>query len=197
MNAHIRDNLLYLKGQAGAVTIDDVIAPLGMAALRNDGGYQFTLERSSATARKYGFAIAAGDGSFAMDDVTAAARRMTLDVNGNLGFGGVLAPQGKIHVAGAGGGMLFLSCNAVDGTLQTPVVAGTVTQSAAFWGYDRNNTGGGLVQVSGNMLALAGTFAFINTDTVTVTVTAGGAITVQRTAGTNGTHQINMLVLFK
>jgi hypothetical protein len=50
---------------------------------------------------------------------------------------------------------------------------------------------------AGSLLSLgSGGVTYTNTDTMKVDLTAGGAITVQRTAGTNGTHQINMLVLY-
>jgi hypothetical protein len=115
---------------------------------------------------------------------------------GNVGINQA-SPQGLIHAVGAGGGFLFFSVNAVDNTLQTLAVAGTVTQTIALWGYDRNNTSAGLALGSGAMLTLGTTYAFVNTDTVTVTLTAGGAITVQRTAGTNGTHQVHLMVMYK
>lgn len=233
MNAKITNNLRYLKGLDGAITLDDILG------LR--GAPTYTLDVLGADATMSGIRVRA-DGFTnppvpgAITDATVinargfnlttdgvlvgaayrpglgmgmAASRVTplIGLNnaggpsilveaGNVGIG-TSAPAGKLNVYGPGGGWLPIFCNAVDGTLQTPVVAGTITQSAAFWGYDRNNTGGGLVQISGNMLALGGTFAFANTDTVTVTLTAGGAITVQRTAGTNGTHQVLMMVLYK
>ncbi len=229
MNTHVRDNLKYLKGQAGDVTIEDrVNIPLtsgtnGKGLRFGDATNQYanfqSLDLSSnsyiffATNRQYDGSAwqqlnsrAAGLIQITQDALTYATFpasssvptvRFKIDNAGNVGIGTV-TPQATLHAVGAGGSFLFLSCNAVDGTLQTPVIAGTVTQSAAFWIYDRNNTGGGTVQASGNMInALGGTFNLVNTDTVAVTVTAGGAITVQRTVGTNGTHQINGLVLFK
>jgi hypothetical protein len=193
----LSDDLSYLKGNAGTVAIGADIAPTGVAASRNDGSYQFTCERTTAVARKYGFAVSGSDGSFGLDDVTVGARRFTVGVGGYAGLGGVTTPQGPLHALGLGGGFLFLSANAVDGTLQTLVVAGTVTQTIALWGYDRNNTSAGLAIGSGAMLTLGTTYGFVNTDTVTVTLTGGGAITVQRTAGSSGTHQVNLIVMYK
>lgn len=225
----LSDDLKYLKGQAGAITLEDRLE-IPCVSGTDGKGLRFTsggtgmgnFQTLDLGSNSYVFYAAnryfdgtqwqqlnsRAGGSYQIKDDTvtwatfAAAsstqtERMRLDNAGNLGIGSQ-APQGKIHAVGAGGSMLFLSCNAVDGTLQTPVVAGTVTQFAAFWIVDRNNTGGGTIQASGNMInTLGGTFNMVNTDTVAVTVTAGGAITVQRTVGTNGTHQINGIVLFR
>lgn len=206
LNTHIRDNLDYLKGNAGLVNLASSLDTTG--TLRATGstspptgagteiiyvggtGYLLAYDRSAAGFRPL---IMAGT---TLEWDVASTPAMILDASRNLGVG-TLAPAGRLHVVSAGGGFLFLSANAVDNTLQTLVVAGTVTQSVAFWGYDRNNTSLGTVQVSGNMITPGGTFTFINTDTVTVTVTAGGAITVQRTAGSGGTHQVNMLIMYK
>lgn len=220
MNTHVRDNLKYLKGQAGTITLEDSIliqkasgsATLGIQIPANTTFGQFIFNDQAGSQAMYMGYIGSNAGFGARNDTvevgainkditfrsgaSGASEYMRLTAAGNFGIG-TAAPQGKIHAVGAGGGFLFVSCNAVDGTLQTPVVAGTVTQSAAFWGYDRNNTGGAFIQVSGNMLALTQAFNLVNTDTVTVTVTAGGAITVQRTAGTSGTHQVNFMILYK
>lgn len=208
LNTHIRDNLDYLKGNAGAVDIVNTFNLKPAAANPEFGMYlpasssvaQYVMYDQTGTYR----AIAGFGGS---TYATAALQNSFFFLTNGASGDVVFMPNGtetarfkvggQMKLAGVGGGMLFLSANAVDGTLQTPAIAGTVTQSAAFWIYDRNNTGGGFVQASGNMLALSQTFNLINTDTVTVTLTAGGAITVQRTAGTNGTHQVNMMVLYK
>jgi hypothetical protein len=228
-NVHIRDNLKYLKGQAGQVDIEDILT-VPVTASTNGKGLRFlsgstgmaNLQSLDLASNSYMFfctnryydgsawqqlnARAAGLVQITQDALTYATfpaasstptTRFAIDNSGNVGIG-TATPAAKLHTIGAGGGFMFVSCDAVNNTLQTPIVAGTVTQSAAFWAYDRNNTGGGVVQVSGNMIStLGGTFPITNTDTITVTVTAGGAITVQRTAGTNGTHQVNMLVMYK
>ena len=97
---------------------------------------------------------------------------------------------------GAGGGFATLSA-AVVTTIQTLAAAGTVLSGAVFYIIDRNNTTGTTyLATSGIALALGGTITYVNTDTIVVTLTAGGGITVARTVGTNGSHQINMFVLF-
>lgn len=209
----LSDDLSYLKGNAGAVAIAD---RMGITVAANNTSGDLSLDGSYGSINDYhqigwlgvsairGIASAGGEMSFdfilqsAGSGTIAAGRNVVRMVggSGNVGIG-TTSPAAKLHVVGAGGGFLFLSANAVDGTLQTLAPAGTVTQTLAIWGYDRNNTSGAPVQVSGAMLLLTNTYGFANTDTVTVTLTAGGAITIQRTAGTNGTHQVQMLIMYK
>jgi hypothetical protein len=217
MNSHITDNLRYLKGLDGALTLEGMVlvAPasgVNLFQVKNSGVTQYSqfqfLDHTGGAKMFLGY-IGATAGFGARNDTVeigsvgvpivffpnnADAGRIT--TAGNFGFG-TAAPQGRIHAVSAGGGFMFLSANAVDGTLQTLAVAGTVTQFATFWAIDRNNTGGGLVPASGNSINLGGSFGLVNTDTVTVAVTGGGAITVQRTAGSSGTHQVLLLVLYK
>jgi hypothetical protein len=221
MNAHVRDNLAYLKGQAGTVTIEDALSVTvntntangvtitnsnaGSSAytglnLENDSGADAGAYRCSSTNTAYGGVnslnfLTIGAHPFAIG--TNNVVRMLFDSAGNIGLG-TSSPRSVLHAAGAGGGFMFISGTGINSAAATTLaINGTVTQSAAFWGYDRNNTGGGFVQVSGNMLALSQTFNMVNTDTITISVTAGGAITAQRTAGSNGTHEVNFMVLFK
>lgn len=127
---------------------------------------------------------------------STAVERIRMTPTGQIGIG-TNAPQGALHaVASTGGGMLFLSATAVT-SLQTLAVAGTVTQSAVLYGHDRNNTGGAMVQISTTPLAPGSSASLVNTDTITVAITAGGAITIQRTSGTNGTHEFQMIVVYK
>lgn len=214
----IRDNLKYLKGQAGAVTIEDQIAltlnanasnglnvtnaNAGASAfahinLINDGGSAAGFFRGSSTTAAYAGANALNIGMIGAHPLalfTNNTVRQWIDSNGNVNFGAT-APVAKLQAVGAGGGVLFLSANAVT-TLQTLAAAGTVTKGMFYWLSDINNTGGGLVEVLPSHLGLSGSATYANTDTMTIAVTAGGAITIARTTGSNGSHQVNMLVLY-
>jgi hypothetical protein len=156
--------------------------------------------------RKYSFLSTASGatfpGAFAVYDSTAAAYRMLIDSTGKIAIGGAFQPLGPLHVAGVGGGMLYFSATAVNGTIQTPVAAGSIGVMAVFFGMIRNNGGSStafLGFVNGNGLALSQSFVTSVSsaaDQVTTTLTGTGAITVQRTAGANS-HEVNMLVFYK
>lgn len=218
LNLHIRDNLNYLKGNAGAVAFADAITVAGTAIVTGEvssvvaaGGsvvaegtnngsfsrFRLLTKRTSAVVVDWRLlANGVSDaGELVFYDATAAAERARFDNAGFFGIG-TAAPQGKLHAYGAGGGVMFLSAAGVAGTLVTLAVAGTVQGGALFYVLDRNNTGGAIALASGNGLTLAQTFNIVNNDTITVSLTAGGAITVQRTVGTNGTHNLNMLVIY-
>jgi hypothetical protein len=105
-------------------------------------------------------------------------------------------PAGPLHVAnGASGGFLYLS-GAVSGSLNTLAPAGTVAQAASFWVTDYNaGTDVFLTQLPFLTIAVGASTTYVNGDTITVAVTAGGAITFQRTVGSNN-HNVNVLVLY-
>jgi hypothetical protein len=226
MNAHIRDNLNYLKGNAGAVAIAD---NLGIVDATPTSDWapttQYLTVATAASPGSAGVAMkgarAGSDNAFAVlygvnlsatgSDKTGGAISFNRDGaadSANMTFytrnAGTVAERLRITKEGflnakaaTGGGMLFLSATAVAGTLQTLAAAGTVTQFALIYTIDRNNTGGAVVtRVGGDALVLGGSYTYTNTDNVTVTLTAGGAITVQRVSGTTN-HEVELLVLYK
>lgn len=131
---------------------------------------------------------------------------LTIKPTGWIGLGAD-PPQGALHVAGktpanaAKGGMLLLAAAAVT-SLQTLAPAATVTKVASFFTVDYpvgSSTGQGTAPGStpSAVAVVGGSYTYSsNGDTITVAVTAGGAITVQRTAGTASTHDIVLLVLY-
>lgn len=217
MNAQLSDNLRYLKGLDGAVAIQDALgvtvntnaaggvtitqsnagtSAFGSVYLTNDGATIGGLIRNSIANTSYGGANALNMLTFSAHPLALGTNntiRALIDSSGNMGIG-TTSPLAKLHVATATGvGMLVVSAAAVT-TLQTIAPAGTVTKGAGIFVADFNNTtllnGSFLLSVS-----LSGSTPYTNNDTITVAVTAGGAITVQRTTGTNGTHDIRMVVL--
>lgn len=201
----LADDVRYLKGLAGAVTIEDELASIVAAGgtLTAQGTNNASFARLKLLAKTGGgaaidwrlFANVGAAAEFSIFE-NAADERFRIMPGGNVGIGAT-APQGKLHVSGpAGGGFMFLSANDVT-ALQTPVVAGTVVSGCAMWLWDRNNTGGvALLGFNGQSFSLGSAPTYVNTDTITVTLTAGGAITVQRTTGTNGSHDINMFIIY-
>jgi hypothetical protein len=232
MNLHVRDNLKYLKGQSGAVVLEDRLEVPATSGTTGHG-LRFTtgalwpgtlqgLDVSSssflffATNRFYTGSAwdqlnSRAGGAFQMVNDAAvwytfaaasstAVERMRLDNTGALGIG-TATPAGRLHVAGAGavsGAGFAISSVAAVTSIQTIFAAGTVARGVMCFILDRNNTGAGLNSPAAisAIAALSGSFTYTNTDTITIAVTAGGAITAQRTSGTNGSHDIVMLALF-
>lgn len=210
LNLHIRDNLKYLKGQAGTVTIEDQIAltvntnasngltitnaSAGASAfahinLINDGGSAAGFFRGSSGTSAYA-------GANALNIGMIGAHPLALFTNNTVRQ--TIASDGAIKFTGAGGGFMYLSAAAVAGGLVTLAPAGTVTVGMTVWLSDRNNGAGAYAAgFNGQVMALTATQNYVNTDTLTLTLTAGGAITVQRTVGTNGTHDVNMFCLYR
>ena len=123
---------------------------------------------------------------------------MTLSPGPAVGIG-TASPAGGLHVTGAGaisGAGLAINSVAAVTSIQTIFAAGTIARGAGFLIMDRNNTGGAVYFNISLAAAISTGFTYANTDTITVSITAGGAVTVQRTAGTNGTHDISMLAIF-
>lgn len=210
-NPHIRDNLLYLKGAAGAVQIDNSLTAVLAAGAElvaqgtNNGSFaRFKLltKRTSGTVVDWRIlANGVSDaGELVFFDTTAAAERMRLDNAGFLGIG-TAAPLGRIHVANvgavAGAGFVVGSVAAVT-SIQTVIAAGAVARCAGIIAIDRNNTSPfpTTTSVMQGFTLGANNQTYTNQDTITIAVTAGGAVTAQRTAtgGTSGTHDIFLIV---
>lgn len=225
MNTHVRDNLDYLKGNAGAVVISDALQVekatadsqfyISSVSPRLAIGNHATYASRTLSARwvmattggDYGLTTA-GDSQIFTEGINggtagrlvlganSSLTQLVLATNGNVGMG-VAAPQGKLHLSGpGGGGFMVLSANDVT-SIQTIAIAGTVTNGMSAWVFDRNNTGGAAVLgFNGQAFTLGSVPTYTNTDTIEVSLTAGGAITVRRSVGTNGSHDITMFVLY-
>lgn len=195
----LSDDLTYLKG---APTFDG--APVMAAGQLNvkaasQNNNQIRFQNSAGTNKTaIGSDINTNTGvnTFEVFDLVAGALRLIVADGGSVGVG-VAAPQGKLHVKGVGGGWMYLSATAVNNTLQTIAVAGTVTVGMIVWLCDRNNTAGAFTSgFNGQVFSLTSALTYVNTDTLTLTLTAGGAITIQRTTGSNGTHEVNLAVMY-
>lgn len=229
LNTHVRDNLKYLKGQAGAVLLEDrmeipttsgttgtglrfVSGGTGYANLQgfNDGSNSYvffgTNRQFDGTGWQQLTSRAAGLVQITQDALTYSTfpaassvptEWMRINSSGNMGVG-VAVPSGRLHVSQAGeitgGGMCVNSVAAVT-TIRTIFATASVARAAMFIVFDRNNTGGAVFQTFTSAL-VSGSTTYTNTDTITIAITAGGAVTVQRTVGTNGTHDILLLALF-
>lgn len=216
MNVYVRDNIGYLHGDAGAISVvsdftaTNTVNASGSAsgALTATGTANNSLARLSLVAKTAGgvavdyrfLTNALGGGEWLVFDNHASATRMYMDSSGNVGIG-PNTPLGKFHVQGAGAvagaGFVVGSVAAVT-SIQTIFAAGTVARGAAFFILDRNNTGGAVnaVNTANTGIVNGGSpFTYTNNDTISVAITAGGAVTVTRTIGTNGTHDITMIAL--
>lgn len=95
-------------------------------------------------------------------------------------------------------GMDFSTVAAVT-TVQTIFPAGTIARAALLLILDRNNTSGlntlSTLSAIGTLGTTLPTYSS-GGDTMTVIITAGGGVTVARTAGTAGTHDVMMLALY-
>jgi hypothetical protein len=224
MNTHVRDNLDYLKGNAGTVAIADSVTLPTVTGTTGDG-LRFTsggtdyanfqgMDLSSNTyiffsSNRYytgaawaqlnaraGAVLQLTQDDLSFSTFPAASstptERWRITDAGDMSIGAGVAPGGRLHVVGgeiSGGGFCINSLAAVT-SIETMFIAGTVPRAISLYIFDRNNTGGATVASQNLMVALSGSTSYVNSDTITVAVTAGGAVTCQRTSGTNGTHDI-------
>lgn len=216
-NTYVRDNLNYLHGDAGAITLNNALNVTGNVksiggTFQGNGaapgmwmdetsakGAYFLVNSSVVQIQRRATNFGAFEANPFQMNLGAPSNSFVMDVSGRIAMG-IGTPQGALHVVGqtaAGaqqGGELLLEAAAVT-SLQTLTAAGTVARGAIFLILDRNNTGGALLATFSGAIGLGGNIAYINADTVQISLTAGGAITAQRTSGTSGSHDITIKVL--
>lgn len=132
---------------------------------------------------------------------TAATIRMTLDGSGRLGIG-TTSPQGRIHTYDSISGLVKYEFDGVDGTARTiiPDAAGDVLYGVMpIWAVRASdgNTQGGAYSTGGTVLLTPGAsmaiYSAAGPNTLTLAVSAAGAVTVQRTAGAL-TYKVSLLL---
>lgn len=200
MNTDIRDNLNYLKGVSGTISLDSGISVAGAGYFGVTAGATpaIVADRVSGTA-----SIRAGTGAtkntlvvdgngggcylnfYAADDVLLAFG------GGKVGIGAVTAPQGKLHGYGTIGGFIFYEFDGVDGTARTviPNAAGDVVYGVMpIWAVRASDgtTRSGAWSTGGTVLLAPGATTdiySIGANILQLQVAANGAVTVQRTGG--------------
>lgn len=215
----VTDNLRFLKGTDGAITLDNVLnvsANIKTTATMQANGTSPGMWMDETSAKGAYMVLntsllqiqrrATGFGAFEANpfqmNIGAPSNSFVMDVNGWVAMG-VGTPLGAFHVVGktpaaaAKGGMLLLAAAAVT-TLQTLAVAGTVTKVASFviaCNQLTTTSANGTAPPTATAIPGGNFILTSGTDTLTIAVTAGGAITVQRTAGA-GSDDIILLVLY-
>jgi hypothetical protein len=212
MNLHIRDNLNYLKGNAGQVAISaGITATAGASsedtlAARSGNSAQYAAVSVGRTAGEVEMAVAAGAGHFFNQTVAGdavvkqndAAKKLYLGAGPNgsaetvtittsrVGIG-TIDPQGKLHGYNAISGFMHYEFDGVDGTARTVIPNGTGDVLYVASGFYVARSSAPSIQ-AGNIGAIApGVSTNIGTwggsDVLQFQVAANGAITVQRTGG--------------
>lgn len=210
-NTHVRDNFLYLKGLAGPVIVEDDLgvqrssAGIVAAYINNTGagacrlaigmtptGTTAWLQQFDPPTKEVLSFNRASGGNYVIQTTSG---NTILNTNG-VGLT-VSAPQGKIHGYNTISGFLAWEFNGVDGTARTLIPDGTgdVQIGVAFFGVIQHSVGptlGYTNNVGGALpLAPSGSALIYNAggNQLTLAVSAGGALTIQRTAGT-GTYKV-------
>lgn len=162
LNTHLRDNLRYLKGLDGAVTIESPLTVSGatpalMLLSHTSGPYPsyqgigstgvggWDINRNPAsgsfgdTAKSHARIALDGSGATSFMQFltanaanTAASERMRITGAGSVGIG-VTAPQGPLHVFGALSGVIHYEFDGVDGTARTVLPNATGDVVYAYW----------------------------------------------------------------
>lgn len=153
LNTHIRDNLLYLKGSAGAISLDARLTATAGAssedtiAARSGNSANYVAVSVGRTAGEAEMAISAGAGHFFTGTVAGdavvrnndAAKKLFLGAGPNgavetmtitsaaVGIG-TNTPQGRLHIGGvANGGAIFFDSASVAGSAVAVLPAAGMT----------------------------------------------------------------------
>lgn len=224
MNTHVRDNLAYLKGQAGTVAIEDAITVAGTVAASTTGGNALSAALSATTG---GLAIVMANvaSQNAQISLTNTGQRnaliymdraadklkisqngtanpaISIDGNGQVGIGAATTPRGALEARGASvGGMLFYADNAIGGSAVTLVAdaPGDAASGIYFFSHCKR-TGSTYQQVAGTFVVAGAGDQSIFTDgganILVIRAAASGAVTLVRTAGT-GTYDVSLFLMW-
>lgn len=187
LNTHVRDNLKYLKGQGGAITLEDVVtisaASASIAVNATSGNPIYYLQ--AAGTNKYHFYYDVASTYFGLTE-SGVATRFVVKNGGNVGIG-TTSPQGRLHVYNAIGGCMYWEYDGVDGTARTVIPDGVGDVISRVWvAYIVVPSSGS--QTSSQITAATSTTTSINTgggaDNLNFIVNANGSVQVQRSAGT-------------
>lgn len=207
MNTHVRDNLTYLKGGAGTVTIDADYAITRSAAGATVAAYvDNTGGSSSSTLSRFTLGMTPSESNALLLQFDHNANEATIfnRGSGNLvlqtnnantivntnGFSlGVASPTGKLHGYNTISGFLAWEYNGVDGTARTVIPDGTGDVQYVLGGLYAVRSSSGSTN-AGSLSALTpGVGQNLLTDgggsTVRLDVNANGSVQVSRTAGSN------------
>ncbi len=218
LNTKVGDNLRYLKGLDGALTLDNGVTVYptsgnGYVALRNRANTnysQFQFYDDANNAKMYIGYIGSSAGLGARNDtveigtvnvplvfqpnVTEAAR---FDTSGRFGLG-TTAPQGKLHGYDTISGFVHYKFDGVDGTARTIIPDGTGDVLYVLTAlYVVRASDGTVAAGSGNSI-IPGTSANIysaGANTLALAVAANGSVTVQRTGGSL-TYKVGLWLLW-
>lgn len=222
MNTHVRDNLSYLKGGAGTVTIDADYAITRSAAGSTVGAYvdntggsssgtlsRFTLGMTPAETNAGLFQFDHNANELTMFNRASGGNLVLQTNNGNTivntnGFAlNVASPTGKLHGYNTISGFLAWEYNGLDGTVRTVIPDGTGDVLYGLSGIyisrcsDGTVTGGamGAITPGGGLQQIGRNAA--STDVFTLTVAANGSVTAARTTNaTNSTLKVTIWIIW-
>lgn len=197
----IRDNLNYLKGNAGTVTIASGVIVQGGGRYEPVGGVSSYLSFYNATSGNESRIQDGGTGAVSEFQIRPGnVLRASFDgtrayLTDNLGIG-TAAPQGKLHGYDSIAGFMHWKYDGVDGTIRVVIPNGTGDVLYRFAClYVARSSGG---------TTLGGSISAVNPSTTTLLTdgpsgdvlalhaNADGSIDVQRTSGTTATFKVSL-----
>lgn len=120
----------------------------------------------------------------AIHEGTAYSPLSLQPTGGNVGIGTV-SPQGILHAHDGSGGFMYVNRSGVGGTVVNVIPDGTgdVTENISYFGWCSNSAGVTFQIADGYQAVSSSTTKTDGANTLTFAVTAGGAFTLQATAG--------------
>lgn len=206
LNTHVRDNLDYLKGNAGVISLGasvdsaGTVRATGFTSPSSGAGAELVYVSNTAYLLGYdrsapGFRPLIMAGTTLEFDVGATPAGF-FDASRNFGVGTV-APQGRLHAISANSfGSAFLDYNGVDATLRTLLPAASVTAVAAIMYAVKSSAGGTTTGITNTVPGGNTDYPDGSGSTLRIAVTAGGALTLQRVVSGTSTFKVALWVVY-